>query len=105
MARTLTTPETKPSATQQAITQIRFAMPHHEDGGSMKFDKASVQVWYEVTTYDANENILEVESISELFAAWPANFKLDVKSMYAQLEAHAEVNGLIAGPGTDEPLE
>ena len=105
MARTLTTPDVQPSATQQAITNIRFEMPHFDDAGSMKFDKSNVRVWYEVTTYDANENVIGVESTDNLFADWPAGFKTDVKSMYARLETDATAKGLLAGPGTDEPLE
>ena len=107
MARTLTTPEVQPDAVQQAISGFRFEVPHIRDAGDteMEISKPQVQVWYEVITYDAAGLIIKKETTRVLFADWPAGFITDVKSAYSRLETHAESIGLIAGPGTDEPLE
>ena len=107
MARILTTPDPQPDAVQQAISGFRFEVPHVRNAGdtAMEISKPQVQVWYEVITYAADGNIIEKETRIVLFPDWPANFTTDAKAVYDKLYVDAENAGLIAGPGTDEPLE
>ena len=107
MARTLTIPQAHPDGIQQAITTIRFDIPHAPlaEVGAVGIQKDRVRVWYEVTTYDIDGALIDRQSAFASFADWPPNFLLDVKSMYGRLETHAESIGIFEGPGADEPLE
>jgi len=107
MARVLTVPQPHPDGLQQAITDIRFSIPHSPltEEGPVSIQKARVRVWYEVSTYSVIGEVIDKQSTYVLLDDWPAGFKLDVKAMYAKLEAHAELVGLFEGPGVDEPLE
>jgi len=107
MGRTLTTPDSQPDAVQQAISAMRFEIPHVRNAGDtgMEFSKSQIQVWYEVITYAADGTIIKKATRVIFFDDWPTNFKTDVKSAYDRLYTDAENAGLIAGPGTDEPLE
>ena len=107
MARTLTTPDPQPDATQQHISGIRFEIPAIRNAGdtAMEISKPQVKVWFEVITYDAAGLIVEKQTHYGEFADWPPLFLADVKSVYSRIAAYAESLGLISGPGTDEPLE
>lgn len=105
MGRILTTPEVQPDAVQQCISGFRFEVPHTYSGTSMELSKLQIQVWYEVITYDAAGLIVKKETRIVNFADWPAGFKVDARAVYDKLYLDAETAGLIAGPGTDEPLE
>ena len=107
MARTLTTPDPQPDAIQQAISAMRFEIPHVRNAGdtSMVISLDQVQVWYEVITHDADGTIIKKAIRIVPFADWSASFKTEVDTVYTHLHAEAEGAGLIAGPGTDEPLE
>ena len=116
MARTLTTPEIQPDAVQQAISGFRFEIPHVYDVTEMKLSKLQISVWYEVITYDTDGGIIKKETRRIPFqvlegdpqlpvANWPAAFTLDAKAVYEKLHTDAVAEGLIAGAGTDEPLE
>lgn len=107
MARTLTTPVVQPDAVQQAISGFRFETPHVRNAANtaMELSKAQIQVWYEVITYDSAGAIIQKDTRVINLADWPQLFTDDVKSAYSRLMNDAEAQGLIAGPGTDEPLE
>ena len=107
MARTLTTPDPQPDAIQQAISAMRYEIPHVRNAGdtAMEFSKPQIRVWYEVITYASDGTIIKKAQRIVLFDDWPTLFKTDVKSAYDRLYTDAENAGLIAGPGTDEPLE
>ena len=107
MARTLTTPDVQPDAIQQAISGFRFEIPHIRDAGNteMVISLDQVLVWYEVITYDQAGEIIKKATRVVPFADWPDGFKTDAKGVYDKLYAEAENAGLIAGPGTDNPLE
>ena len=107
MARTLTTPDPQPDAIQQAISAMRYEIPHirNDADTAMEFSRSQIQVWYEVITYASDGTIIKKATRIVNIDDWPAGFKTDVKSAYDRLYADAENAGLIAGPGTDEPLE
>lgn len=107
MARTLTVPQEQPDGLQQAITEIRFGIPHAPlaEEGEVFIQRDNIRVFYKVTTYSATGEVIDSESARVNFVNWPGPFTLDVKAMYAKLEAHAELIGLFEGPGTDEPLD
>jgi hypothetical protein len=107
MARILTTPELQPNAIQQAISAMRYEIPHVRNVGdtAMEFSKPQIHVWYEVITYAADGAIIKKATRSVPLADWPSGFQIDVKGAYDRLYADAEAAGLIAGPGTDEALE
>lgn len=107
MARVLTTPDPQPDAIQQAISAMRYEIPHvrNDADTAMEFSKPQIHVWYEVITYAADGTIIKKATRVVMLADWPVDFKTDVKSAYDRLYADAENAGLIAGPGTDEPLE
>jgi hypothetical protein len=106
MARTLTTPEVQPDAVQQALSGFRIEVPHIRNAGdtSMIISLDQVQVWYEVITYDTDGLIIKKATRIVPFADWSASFKTEVDTVYNHLVDEAEAAGLIAGPGTDEPL-
>jgi hypothetical protein len=107
MSRTLDTPAVQPDAVQHAITRFHFEVPHKRNDAdtAMELQKLQIEVWYELITYDAAG--LGIDSIVQKvpFDIWPPLFKAAAKDAYDKLHAHAESIGLIAGPGTDEPLE
>lgn len=105
MARDLDTPVAQ-SITQQAITGIRFEIPHIWTGptSGMAMNKPAIYVWYEVVTYEEDGSVLDRQQRSVKFANWPAVFKTEAKAVYDRLVQDAESNGLILGPGTDEDL-
>ena len=107
MARTLTTPEVQPDAVQQHISGMRFEIPVIRNAGdtAMEISKPQVRLWFEVITYDAAGLIIDRADHYAQFADWPVAFVTDVKEVYSRVEAYAESLGLIAGPGTDEPLD
>jgi len=107
MARTLTTPDPQPDAIQQAISAMRYEIPHirNAEDTAMVFSKPQIQVWYEVITYASDGTIIKRATRVVPLANWPAGFQIDVKGAYDRLYADAESAGLIAGPGVDEPLE
>lgn len=107
MARLLTTPEVQPDGTQQAIIRIRLDIPHRRNAAddAMEINKPQVQLWYEVITYDANGLGIDRQESVVALAGWPPNFKADARSLYERVHVHAESVGLIAGVGTDEPLD
>ena len=121
MARTLTTPDPQPDATQQAISGFRFETPHVRNAGdtAMELSKLQIQVWYEVITYDTDGVIIKKETRTVPYQeldytdpllpvpvnVWPAGFVTAVKDVYTRLHAEAENAGLIVGAGTDEPIE
>ena len=107
MARTLTTPDPQPDAIQQAISAMRYEIPHVRNlaDTAMEFSKSQIQVWYEVITYASDGTIIKKATRIVPFDDWPTLFKTDVKGAYDRLYTDAENAGLIAGPGTDEPLE
>ena len=107
MGRVLTTPDPQPDAIQQAISAMRFEIPHVRNTGdtAMEISKTQVQVWYEVITYAADGKVIKKATRIVNLADWPAGFKVDAKAVYDRLYDDAENAGLIAGPGVDEPLE
>ena len=107
MARTLTIPEGMPDTIQQGITGVRFEIPHIRNiaDTAMEISKPNVRAWYEVTSYDPAGKVISKATRQMLLPNWAAVFTTDVKAMYAKIEIDAENNGLIYGPGVDEPLE
>lgn len=107
MARTLDTPVVRPDVVQQAVTGIRFEIPHIRNiaNTAMEIQKAQVQIWYEVTTYNEDGDPLYTRQRTLKFPNWTAGFITDMKAVYAKVEIDATNQGLIYGPGTDEPLE
>jgi hypothetical protein len=106
MAQTLTVPVSRADVTQQAVTKMEFKIPHKRNVGdtAMEIDKTVVEIRYEVTTYNANGDILERQARVVYFTNWPAGFKTDMKAAYAKVETDAVNAGLI-GAGTAELLE
>ena len=118
MARTLTTPETQPDAVQQAITGFNINVPHTRNAGNtaMELNKLRILVTYNVVTYDPDGEVIETVQRGIPFqiydgnedvtnTIWPAGFVTAVRDVYDRLHADAENEGLIVGPGTDEPIE
>jgi hypothetical protein len=106
MARDLTTPVVRPDVTQQAITYMRFNIPHIQNTDSipaMEINRDNIKVEYEVTTYNEDGEIISQVMRGVPFSIWPAGFITDMRSAYSRLENEAEAAGLI-GPGTSEPL-
>lgn len=106
MARTLTTPEVK-TITQQAVWRFRFEVPQKRNAGdtSMEVDTDGIYVHFEVQSFDADGEVVNTSFAVGNFADWPSAFKTDVQSVYSILTNYATSLGLIAGAGTDEPLE
>ena len=107
MARTLTTPDPQPDAVQQAISGFKIEVPHvrNPQDTEMEISKPQVKVWYEVITYDGSGAVIKKSTRVVAFGDWTAGFKTDAKAVYDKLYIDAENAGLIAGPGTDEPLD
>ena len=67
-------------------------------------DTDGIYVHFEVQSFDADGNVVNTSFAVGNFADWPDSFKNDVQSVYSVLTNYATSLGLIAGPGSDDPI-
>jgi len=104
MAIELTTPVPIPDTTFQGITKIDFHFPHFKDTGEvMKLNKPDIVAVFTVTTWTGDGTVLSEARHKADFPDWPANFTIDVQSVYSRIEQYAESQGFI-GAGTPESI-
>lgn len=97
MARTRTTPESKPAIELDTIEQFAVNLAYDATG---TVDPDGITFTYVVNNRDASGNVIESNTRTIKFANWPASVKADLKAVYTRVLADAENQGLI-GAGTD----